>query len=233
MKTVLKIIAIILILALLAGFITVMVKTDFFRDLGAVELPDLPDLPGTTEDPEPYLEIGGVKYEYGMDLADDSALRVDVKDFEGDFEVNIVPGESFDFKVDGLTYKFPVSLEADWNSVFELQVGEGYFTFNNSNKDLGEILTTACFPEAEVKIFLDASPEVRADRRFRQHGENDYGTVLSAIKKRDHVDINKPIGNLKIADDALYIDTSEMDPEAVLKKIFNYINAKAGERNEF
>ena len=45
--------------------------------------------------------------------------------------------------------------------------------------------------------------------------------------------MNKPIGNLKIADDALYIDTSEMDPEAVLKKIFNYINAKAGERNEF
>lgn len=160
MKTVLKIIAIILILALLAGFITVMVKTDFFRDLGAVELPDLPDLPGTTKDPEPYLEIGGVKYEYGMDLADDPALRVDVKDFEGDFEVNIVPGESFDFKVDGLTYKFPVSLEADWNSVFELQVGEGYFTFNNSNKDLGEILTTACFPEAEVTDFFNINRAV-------------------------------------------------------------------------
>ena len=104
------------------------------------------------------------------------------------------------------------------------------------NTDLvceGRDMTTVVFPEAEVKIFLDASPEVRADRRFRQHGENDYGTVLSAIKKRDHVDMNKPIGNLKIADDALYIDTSEMDPEAVLKKIFNYINAKAGERNEF
>ena len=137
-----------------------MVKTDFFRDLGAVELPVFPDLPGTTEDPEPYLEIGGVKYEYGMDLADDPALRVDVKDFEGDFEVNIVPGESFDFKVDRLTYKFPVSLEADWNSVFELQVGEGYFTFNNSNKDLGEILTTACFPEAEVTDFFNINRAV-------------------------------------------------------------------------
>lgn len=160
MKTALKIIAIILILALLAGFITVMVKSDFFRDLGAVELPDLPDLPGTIAGPNPYLEIGGVTYEYGMDLADDSALRVDVKDFEGALEVNIVPGESFDFKVDGLTYKFPVSLEADWNSVFELQVGEGYFTFNNSNKDLGDILTTACFPEAEVTDFFNINRAV-------------------------------------------------------------------------
>lgn len=160
MKTALKIIAIILILALLAGFITVMVKSDFFRDLGAVELPDLPDLPGTIAGPNPYLEIGGVQYEYGMDLANESSLRVDVIDFEGDFEVNIVPGESFDFKVDGLTYKFPVSLEADWNSVFELQVGEGYFTFNNSNKDLGDILTTACFPEAEVTDFFNINRAV-------------------------------------------------------------------------
>ena len=97
----------------------------------------------------------------------------------------------------------------------------------------GRDMTTVVFPDADVKIFLDASPEVRAGRRFRQNGGNDYGAVLSAIKRRDHVDINKPVGNLKIADDALYIDTSEMDPEAVLKKIFNYINAKAGERNEF
>lgn len=160
MKTALKIIAIILILALLAGFITVMVKSDFFRDLGAVELPDLPDLPGTIAGPNPYLEIGGVTYEYGMDLADDSALRVDVKDFEGALEVNIVPGESFDFKVGGVPYKFPVSLEADWNSIFDLQVGEGYFTFNNSNKDLGEILSTACFPEAEITDFFNINRAV-------------------------------------------------------------------------
>ena len=105
-------------------------------------------------------EIGGVTYEYGMDLADDSALRVDVKDFEGALEVNIVPGESFDFKVGGVPYKFPVSLEADWNSIFDLQVGEGYFTFNNSNKDLGEILSTACFPEAEITDFFNINRAV-------------------------------------------------------------------------
>lgn len=187
MKTVLKIIGIILILALLAGFITVMIKTDFFRDLGAVELPDLPDLPGTTEDPEPYLEIGGVKYEYGMDLADDSALRVDVKDFEGDFEVNIVPGESFDFKVDGRPYKFPVSLEADWNSVFELQVGEGYFTFNNSNKDLGEILSTACFPEAEITDFFNIN---RAVAYFKvEITAGDKNLVLPITGFYDYMDI--------------------------------------------
>ena len=187
MKTALKIIAIILILALLAGFITVMVKSDFFRDLGAVELPDLPDLPGTIADPNPYLEIGGVEYEYGMDLADNAVLRVDVKDFEGALEVNIVPGESFDFKVGGVPYKFPVSLEADWNSVFELQVGEGYFTFNNSNKDLGEILSTACFPEAEITDFFNIN---RAVAYFKvEITAGDKKLVLPITGFYDYMDI--------------------------------------------
>ena len=184
MKTVLKIIAIILILALLAGFITVMVKSDFFRNLDDV---DFPEIPGITEAREPYLEIGGVEYEYGMDLANDSSLRVDVIDFEGDFEVNIVPGESFDFKVDGITYKFPVSLEADWNSVFGLQVDEGYFTFDNSNKDLGEILTTACFPEAEVTDFFNIN---RAVAYFKvEITAGDKNLVLPITGFYDYMDI--------------------------------------------
>lgn len=159
MKTALKIISVILILAFLAGFITVMVKSDFFTNLDLDDV-DFPEIPGIIEAREPYLEIGGVQYEYGMDLANDSSLRVDVIDFEGDFEVNIVPGESFDFKVDGITYKFPYSMDADWNSVFELQVGEGYFTFDNSNKNLSEILITACFPEAEVTDFFNINRAV-------------------------------------------------------------------------
>lgn len=152
MKTVLKIIGIILILALLAGFITVMIKTDFFRDLGAVELPDLPDLPGTTEDPEPYLEIGGVKYENGMDLADESALRVDVKDLD-DYTVNIVPGDvSFDYKVDGVLNKFPYNLNVDWNAAFSLEIGDGYFTFDNENKNMADILGNV-YPDQEITDF--------------------------------------------------------------------------------
>lgn len=163
MKTVLKIIAIILILALLAGFITVMVKTDFFRDLGAVELPDLPDLPGTTEDPEPYLEISGEKYQSGIELEESSELRVDVKDFEGSVEVNIVPVKSFDFKVDGVLTKFPYGTAfegADWNNAFNLVVGEGYFTFDNSNKKLSDILTEACFPGSEITDFININRDV-------------------------------------------------------------------------
>lgn len=184
MKTALKIIAIILILALLAGFITVMVKSDFFRNLDDV---DFPEIPGITEARGPYLEIGGVEYEYGMDLADNAVLRVDVKDFEGALEVNIVPGESFDFKVGGVPYKFPVSLEADWNSVFELQVGEGYFTFNNSNKDLGEILSTACFPEAEITDFFNIN---RAVAYFKvEITAGDKKLVLPITGFYDYMDI--------------------------------------------
>ena len=154
MKTFFKIIAIILILALLAGFITFMVKSDFFRNLDGVELPEIPGI-----EAEPYIQINGQKFEPGFVLPEDPNLRIDVVNAD-EFSVNVVPGESFDFKVDRITYKFPVSLEADWNSVFGLQVGEGYFTFNNSNKDLGEILTTACFPEAEVTDFFNINRAV-------------------------------------------------------------------------
>ena len=164
MKTALKIIAIILLLAFLAGFITLAVKSNGFRDFGDIEIPDIPGLP---DDPsgeaEPYLEIAGEKYQSGVELEEISELRVDVKDFEGSFEVNIVPVKSFDFKVDGVLTKFPYGTAfegADWNKAFNLVVGEGYFTFDNSNKKLSDILTEACFPGSEITDFVNINRDV-------------------------------------------------------------------------
>lgn len=149
MKKALKIIALILVLALIAGFITVAVKTDFFRDLGDIEVPEIP---GITEEKDPRIEIGGETYTSGMALAADSALRVDVKDLD-DYTVNIVPGDvSFDYKVDGVLNKFPYNLNVDWNAAFSLEIGDGYFTFDNENKNMADILGNI-YPDQEITDF--------------------------------------------------------------------------------
>ena len=75
----------------------------------------------------------------------------------------------------------------------------------------GRDMTTVVFPNAEVKVYLDASSEVRARRRFDQ-GVSDMTLeeIKAAIEKRDEMDKNKKEGSLKIAKDALYIDTSNL-----------------------
>lgn len=75
----------------------------------------------------------------------------------------------------------------------------------------GRDMTTVVFPNAEVKVYLDASAEVRAKRRFNQGVSNmTLEEIKAAIEKRDEMDKNKKEGSLKIAPDALYIDTSNL-----------------------
>ena len=80
----------------------------------------------------------------------------------------------------------------------------------------GRDMTTVVFPNAEVKVYLDASAEVRAKRRFDQGVSNmTLEEIKAAIEKRDEMDKNKKEGSLKIAPDALYIDTSNLTIEEV------------------
>lgn len=96
----------------------------------------------------------------------------------------------------------------------------------------GRDMGTVVFPKANVKLFLDASAEVRANRRMlqlQQKGkEADYQKVLAEIKERDDRDRNRPVAPLKPADDALVIDTSDMTIEEVYKTACDYIFKKTG-----
>lgn len=89
----------------------------------------------------------------------------------------------------------------------------------------GRDMTTVVFPNAEYKIYLDASSEVRARRRFEQ-GVSDMTLeeIKAAIEKRDEMDKNKKEGSLKIAPDALYIDTSDLTIDKVCEIILNKIS---------
>ena len=94
----------------------------------------------------------------------------------------------------------------------------------------GRDITTVVFPNAEVKIYLDAKLEIRAERRYKElveRGNNvTYEDTLESIRKRDKNDMEKEMGALKIAEDAVVIDTSNMTIEEVYDKINEIIELK-------
>ena len=89
----------------------------------------------------------------------------------------------------------------------------------------GRDMTTVVFPDAEYKIYLDASAEVRAKRRFDQ-GVSDMTLeqIKQSIIERDNIDKNKKEGALKIAKDAIYIDTSNLTIDDVCAIIYKQIS---------
>jgi cytidylate kinase len=89
----------------------------------------------------------------------------------------------------------------------------------------GRDIGTVVLPWAELKIFLTASTEERARRRYKElleRGENSsLEIVLSDLKKRDEMDINRTISPLKPAEDATIIDTENFTLEQVVEKIYD------------
>ena len=86
-------------------------------------------------------------------------------------------------------------------------------------RDMGTII----FPEAVLKVFLQASPKVRAERRANQLKEKGMSVImhdlLELIKQRDKEDINRKISPLKPADGSLIIDTSSLSIQEVIEKV--------------
>ena len=89
----------------------------------------------------------------------------------------------------------------------------------------GRDMTTVVFPDADYKFYLDASIDVQALRRYKQGVSSlSLEEIKNAIIKRDELDKNKPEGSLKIAPDAVYIDTSDLTIEDVCAIIINKIH---------
>jgi cytidylate kinase len=91
----------------------------------------------------------------------------------------------------------------------------------------GRDMGTVIFPDAVLKIFLTASVEARAERRYKQlkeKGENvNLSRLFRDIEKRDERDSNRAISPLRPASDSHVIDSTEMDIEEVLQKILSLI----------
>ena len=96
----------------------------------------------------------------------------------------------------------------------------------------GRDIGTVVLPKASVKIFLTASPEVRAKRRcdelIAKGQKAKYETILKEIKQRDYQDTHREIAPLKLARDSIKVDTSEMDIDQVVTYIRNIVREKTG-----
>ena len=91
----------------------------------------------------------------------------------------------------------------------------------------GRDVGTNVFPNANLKIYLDATPEERARRRLKQNIEkgikSSYKEILDNIKFRDNNDKTSKVAPLKQAEDAIYIDSSNMTIEEVVEKVISLI----------
>lgn len=94
----------------------------------------------------------------------------------------------------------------------------------------GRDIGTYVFPNADVKLYLDASEEIRAKRRVRQNKEQgietNYEEVLENLRFRDKNDREKEVGALKQAEDAVYINSDNMTPQQEADEVIKVIKSK-------
>lgn len=95
----------------------------------------------------------------------------------------------------------------------------------------GRDIGTVVLPNAEIKIFLTAAPEARAERRYKELIEKGmdvkYEDVLDDVKTRDYNDMNRDIAPLKQADDAVLADTTELDLQGSIDLIVSIIKERS------
>ena len=99
----------------------------------------------------------------------------------------------------------------------------------------GRDIGTTIFPDANVKIYLDASIEERANRRYKQNLEKgineSYEEVLENIKQRHILETTRKISPLRKADDAILVDSTNLTIEEVKKEVLKIIKEKTGDYN--
>lgn len=94
----------------------------------------------------------------------------------------------------------------------------------------GRDIGTVVLPDAEVKIFLTAKAEVRAQRRYNElleRGQDvDYDQILSDVIRRDEQDMNRPVAPLKPAEDSIILDTSECTFDQSLELLYTTVKER-------
>jgi len=190
---------------------------------------------------EMYRALTWKGLEQGVDLNDHEAVLKLAKDLTWEFKPVEEGGTTLKTFIDGQGVTMQIREERvsvnsslvagnpgvrKFLSKLQRHLGEG-----GSIVMEGRDITTNVFPDADVKIYLDASPEERADRRYRQlkasGQEADRDKILAAILKRDLNDIKREINPLKQAEDAFVIDSTKLTLHEVAEKILRRIRKGA------
>jgi cytidylate kinase len=97
---------------------------------------------------------------------------------------------------------------------------------------VGRDIGTVVLPEAEIKIYLDASPEERARRRYLEiinRGESAvYKDILQTVIRRDQIDSTRAVAPLRPAEDAIILDSEQLDADQVLQRVMEILRSWVG-----
>jgi cytidylate kinase len=163
----------------------------------------------------------------GVPAADSPQLRRVLRDFRisfrggrilvGDDDVTeAIRTPEIDERVSGYS-----ALPAVRSSLLDIQRAQAAGGLVAEGRDMG----TVVFPDADLKIFLTASPESRARRRYDERlsrGESaDYGEILDAVNRRDEFDSNRETAPLRQAPDAVLLDTTDLSFDQVVERILS------------
>ena len=190
---------------------------------------------------EMYRALTWKALEMGVDLDDVDAVVELAKKLKWEFKPVEEGGTTLKTYIDGVPVTMQIREERVSVNSSRVAANPGVRKFlSKLQRDLGEEgsivmegrdITTHVFPDADAKIYLDASPEERADRRYRQlkaaGQEADRAAILSAILKRDLNDLKREINPLKQAEDALVIDSTHLTMRQVADKILRHVRREA------
>jgi cytidylate kinase len=156
---------------------------------------------------------------------DEEALKQQINNIHIEFRVNpetgrsetYLNGKNVEDRIRSLAVSKQVSIVSSIGFVRKALVSKQQQYSNDKGIVMdGRDIGTVVFPDAELKIFVTASPEIRAQRRFdelKQKGQEElYESILENIRSRDYMDQNRAESPLRKADDAIVLDNGAMTP---------------------
>ena len=182
-----------------------------------------------------YRSMGLKALRTGISPADEEAVAEMLKDTTLDFRDNHMYLDDED--VSGLIRTNEISMAA--SDISKLPCvrakADELSKYLAATRDVvmeGRDITTVVIPDAEVKIFMTAAAEIRAERRYKQlldaGKEADYDQILEEIQKRDYQDSHRSLNPLRQAEDAEFLDTSDLSQEEVIEAVSSIITARTG-----
>ena len=187
-----------------------------------------------------YRSIGYYIYKNGMDPKDAAAvvavlpqIRVDMRYSDDGLQHMLLNGEDVTEQIRLPEISMYASAVSAIPEVRQFLLGQQRDIAEKQDCIMdGRDIGTVVLPDATVKIFLTASPEARATRRWKEYQakgiDTPYEEVLADVKQRDYQDTHRAAAPLKQAEDAVLLDTSELDFEQSLDAMKQIIAKKIG-----
>lgn len=174
---------------------------------------------------------------FNGDVIDTEKLKKEIKNIRISFQLNketgrpdtYLNGVNVENKIRSMEVSSKVSPISTLDFVREAMVAQQQAMGNEKGIVMdGRDIGTTVFPDAELKIFVTATPEIRAQRRYDElkakGQEASFDEILENVKQRDYIDQNREVSPLRKAEDALLLDNTDLSIEEQKKWLFEQFN---------